>query len=162
MKVLGIIGWKNSGKTFFAQQIIKKLNHMGLKVSSIKRAHHEFEIDTPNTDSYLHRKSGAEQVIVSSSKRWAKITELNNKNEKNLDELFKELDNPDIVIVEGFKKEKHPKIEVIHSSNNEYLFKKIQNIIALVSNDLIDTDIPQFKKNEIDLIVKFILKFNNE
>ena len=61
-----------------------------------------------------------------------------------------------------FDVEKHPKIEIIHSSNNEYLFKKIQNIIALVSNDLIDTDIPQFKKNEIDLIVKFILKFNNE
>ena len=82
MKVIGIIGWKNSGKTFFAQRIIKKLTQKGINVASIKRAHHDFDIDTPNTDSYLLRKAGSKQVIVSSSKRWAKITELDNKKEK--------------------------------------------------------------------------------
>ena len=84
MKVIGIIGWKNSGKTFFAQRIIKKLTQKCINVASIKRAHHDFDIDTPNTDSYLLRKAGSKQVIVSSSKRWAKITELDNKKEKNL------------------------------------------------------------------------------
>ena len=95
MKVIGIIGWKNSGKTFFAQRIIKKLTQKGINVASIKRAHHDFDIDTPNTDSYLHRKAGSKQVIVSSSKRWAKITELDNKKEKTLEELLKELDAKD-------------------------------------------------------------------
>ena len=104
MKVIGIIGWKNSGKTFFAQRIIKKLTQKGINVASIKRAHHDFDIDTPNTDSYLLRKAGSKQVIVSSSKRWAKITELDNKKERRLEELLKELDNTDIVIVEGFKR----------------------------------------------------------
>ena len=113
MKVIGIIGWKNSGKTFIAQRIIKKLTQKGINVASIKRADHNFDIDTPNTDSYLHRKAGSKQVIVSSSKRWAKITELDNKKEKRLEELLKELDNTDIVIVEGFKKELHKKIEII-------------------------------------------------
>ncbi len=159
MKVIGIIGWKNSGKTFFAQRIIKELTQKGINVASIKRAHHDFDIDTPNTDSYLHRKAGSKQVIVSSSKRWAKITELDNRKEKRLEELLKELDNTDIVIVEGFKKELHKKIEIINQSNENYLFNEIENVIAVVSNSKLNTNLPQFKKNEIDLIVNFILKY---
>ena len=159
MKVIGIIGWKNSGKTFIAQRIIKKLTQKGINVASIKRADHNFDIDTPNTDSYLHRKAGSKQVIVSSSKRWAKITELDNKKEKRLEELLKELDNTDIVIVEGFKKEFHKKIEIINQSNENYLFNEIENVIAVVSNSKLNTNLPQFKKNEIDLIVNFILKY---
>ena len=158
MKVIGIIGWKNSGKTFIAQRIIKKLTQKGINVASIKRADHNFDIDTPNTDSYLHRKAGSKQVIVSSSKRWAKITELDNKKEKRLEELLKELDNTDIVIVEGFK-ELHKKIEIINQSNENYLFNEIENVIAVVSNSKLNTNLPQFKKNEIDLIVNFILKY---
>jgi molybdopterin-guanine dinucleotide biosynthesis protein B len=159
MKVIGIIGWKNSGKTFFAQRIIKKLTQKGINVASIKRADHNFDIDTPNTDSYLHRKAGSKQVIVSSSKRWAKITELDNKKEKRLEELLKELDNTDIVIVEGFKKELHKKIEIINQLNENYLFNEIENVIAVVSNSKLNTNLPLFKKNEIDLIVNFILKY---
>jgi len=162
MKIIGIIGWKNSGKTFFAQKIIKCLTDKGLNVASIKRAHHDFDIDQPNTDSYLHRKAGSKQVIVSSAKRWVKITELNNQKEKKLNDLLNELDNTEVVIIEGFKEELHPKIEIIHKSKNDYLFNKIQNVIALVSENILDTKIPQFKKNEIDLIVDFILKYENE
>tara|TARA_Y100000590_G_C15614020_1_gene974996 strand:- start:834 stop:1322 length:489 start_codon:yes stop_codon:yes gene_type:complete len=162
MKIIGIIGWKNSGKTFIAQQIIKKINQRGMNVSSIKRAHHDFDIDKPNTDSYLHRKAGSIQVIVSSSNRWAKITENINKKEKTLNELLNELDNTDIVLVEGFKNENHPKIEIVNESKNDYLFNSFQNIIALVSNQKIDSNLPQFKKNEIDLILDFILKYKDE
>ena len=158
MKVIGIIGWKNSGKTFFAQRIIKKLTQKGINVASIKRAHHDFDIDTPNTDSYLLRKAGSKQVIVSSSKRWAKITELDNKKEKKLEELLKELDNTDVVIVEGFKKELHKKIEITNQSNEDYLFNEVENVIAVVSDNKLNTSLPQFKKNEIDFIVNFILK----
>ena len=162
MKIIGIIGWKNSGKTYLAQKIIKKLNEKGLSVSSIKRAHHDFDIDKPDTDSYLHRKSGSKQVIVSSAKRWAKITELNDEKEKTLPELLNELKKIDIVIVEGFKKEMHPKIEIINSSKSEYLFKQIKNVVAIISDERLSIPIPQFKKNEIDLIVEFILKIPNE
>ena len=162
MKVIGIIGWKNSGKTYLAQKIIKKLTQKGLNISSIKRAHHNFDIDIPNSDSYLHRQSGSTQVIISSSKKWAKITELNNKKEKTLIELLNELENTDIVIVEGFKKEKHPKIEIIEDPEKKYLFKTTKNVIAVISNASLNTKIPQFKKNEIDLIIEFILKFKNE
>ena len=162
MKVIGIIGWKNSGKTYLAQKIIKKLTQKGLNISSIKRAHHNFDIDIPNSDSYLHRQSGSKQVIISSSKKWAKITELNNKKEKTLIELLNELESTDIVIVEGFKKENHPKIEIIEDPEKKYLFKTTNNVIAVISNVSLNTKIPQFKKNEIDLIIEFILKFKNE
>ena len=80
--------------------------------------------------------------------------------EKNLSELLDELHNIDIVIVEGFKNEKHPKIEIIHETNTNYLFKKIKNVIALVSDEKIDSKIQQFKKNEIDIIVDFIFEYN--
>ena len=162
MKIIGIIGWKNSGKTFFVKNIISKISGMGINVSSIKRAHHNFEIDKPNTDSYIHRKSGSMQVIISSSNRWAKITELKKEKEKTLDYLLNELDKTDLVIVEGFKDEKHPKIEIINEQSNNFLYKSHKNVIALVSDIKLDTSIPQFKKHQIDLIVKFILKYNNE
>ena len=162
MKVIGIIGWKNSGKTFFIQKIIKTLCKRGLKVSSIKRAHHYFDIDKPNTDSYLHRKAGSKQVIVSSSKRWAKIVELYGSKEKQLDQLISQFENIDIVIVEGFKNENHPKIEIINNplKPSTFMFTKFNNIVALIS----DTPIPgysqlQFKKSEIKKVVQFILNY---
>ena len=162
MKVIGIIGWKNSGKTYFAQQIINKLSKKGLRIGSIKRAHHDFEIDKPNTDSYLHRKAGSQKVIISSSKRWVKITELAKDKEMKLNDLLSEMSKVDIVIVEGFKNDKHPKIEVLHESNSDYLYKKVKNVIALIVDKEINTQIPQFNKNEINLIVEFIDKYNEQ
>ena len=159
MKICGVVGWKNSGKTFLAQKLISYFNEKELIVSSIKHAHHDFDIDKPNTDSYLHRQAGSQQIIISSSKRWAKITELKKSKEKTLYELIAELNTSDIVIVEGFKKELHKKIEIINQSNENYLFNEIENVIAVVSNSKLNTNLPQFKKNEIDLIVNFILKY---
>ena len=118
MKICGIVGWKNSGKTFFARELISFFTHQKLKVASIKHAHHNFDIDKPNTDSFLHRRAGSQQVIISSSKRWAKISELNKSNEKTLYELIDELNSPDIIIVEGFKNEKHAKIEIIKDDSD--------------------------------------------
>ena len=103
MKIIGIVGWKNSGKTFFASRIIKKLKSKNLNVASIKHAHHEFDVDQKNTDSYIHRQSGSSQVIISSSRRWVKMTEISNSKEKSLNELINELSPADIVIVEGYK-----------------------------------------------------------
>ncbi len=158
MKLVGIVGWKNSGKTYFVSQIIRILKSKNIRVASIKHAHHDFDIDHENTDSYIHRASGSSQVIVSSSKRWAKITELNNSDEKTLNELISELSDTDIVIIEGFKNENHPKLEVIKKGNNNFLFNEISNIQAIITDEKINTDLKQFKKNEINNIVNFILK----
>ena len=162
MKVFGIIGLKNSGKTYFVKKIITKLRLLNFKVASIKHAHHDFDIDHPNTDSYMHRLAGSEQVIISSSKRWAKIVEINNSKEKSLNYLLKELDKPDFVIVEGFKSESHFKIEVIKDSADtaSYLFKDLKNIIAVISDTNINSfNHRQFRKNQIDEIIKFILNY---
>ena len=158
MKIVGIVGWKNSGKTYFVSKIINKLKIKNYRVASIKHAHHEFDIDHKDTDSYIHRKAGSTQVIVSSSKRWVKITELDNSSEKTLDYLINQLTNVDIVIVEGFKNYDHPKIEIIKTEKNEYLFNKIKNIKAVISDKKIETNLKQFKKKEIDNIVNFILE----
>tara|TARA_B100000427_G_scaffold327503_1_gene338413 strand:- start:5284 stop:5781 length:498 start_codon:yes stop_codon:yes gene_type:complete len=160
MIIFGIIGWKNSGKTHLVQKIISAINSKKLNVASIKHAHHSFDIDQPGTDSYLHRQSGADQVIISSANRWAKITELKTLPEKKLSELVSEINSADVVIVEGFKNENHPKIEIIKEPDDEssYIFKKITNVVALVSDKNINSfENKQFKKNEINEIVNFIL-----
>lgn len=153
----GIVGWKNSGKTFFAQKLIDYFIKKNFTVASIKHAHHNFEIDQPGTDSFLLRQAGSQQVIVSSSSRWVKIEELKNKNEKNLEFLLKELNSPDIVIIEGFKNESHPKIEIIKEDSNDYLFLKLKNVIGIISDKKIDSTITQFKRTEIANIAKHIL-----
>ncbi len=158
MKIVGIVGWKNSGKTYFASKIIKKLKIKNYRVASIKHAHHEFDIDHKETDSYIHREAGSSQVIVSSSKRWVKITELNNSKEQSLYDLLGQLSETDIVIVEGFKNDDHPKIEIIKTGYDEFLFNKISNVRAVISDEKINTDLKQFKENEIDNIVNFILE----
>ena len=162
MIIFGIIGWKNSGKTYFAQKIISGLTKLNLKVASIKHAHHEFDIDQPNTDSFLHRKAGSKQIIISSSKRWAKIYELKDSSEKKLYELINELENPEVVIVEGFKNENHPKIEIIKDSQDRssFIFNNFNNIVALITDIRIDSfPFSQFKKNQIKQIVEFILNY---
>ena len=162
MKVFGIVGLKNSGKTYLVKKIISKLVSLNLRIASIKHAHHDFEIDQPNTDSYMHRQAGSEQVIISSSKRWAKIIELKNAKEKHLTELINELDKHDIVIVEGYKNENHIKIEIIKNPSNSssYLFKNIKNVIALISDIKIDSfNNKQFNKDQVTEIVKYILNY---
>ncbi len=163
MIVCGIVGWKNSGKTYFAQKLIKYFSSKNYKVASIKHAHHNFEIDKPDTDSYLHRKAGSQEVIISSSKKWAKIKELGKKNEKSLKELLNELENPDIVIVEGYKLDSHPKLEIVSNSNKEYLFNKVKNVRCLITEKNIDSPLPQFNLKQINKVAEFILKeLNNE
>ena len=157
MKICGIVGWKNSGKTFFAQKLIEYFVKQKLNVASIKHAHHDFDIDKPGTDSFLHRQAGSQQIIVSSSKRWAKISELNTSKEKTLYELINELNKPDIVVVEGFKKENHPKIQIV-DKDLKYINKEINNVIAIVSDELQDTSNPVFKKNDSVSLIEFIIK----
>ena len=162
MIICGIVGWKNSGKTYFAQKLINYFNSKNFKVASIKHAHHEFDIDKPNTDSYLHRKAGSQEILVSSSKRWVKIVELRGAEERKLSDLLNELDSPDIVIIEGYKNESHPKLEIIKEDTKDYLFTRLNTITGIVSDKKIDTLIPQFKKENIDSVVEHILNNHNK
>ena len=156
-KIIGIVGLKDVGKTHYASLIIKLLVKRGFKIGSIKHAHHEFDIDKPGTDSFKHREAGSSQVVISSSARWAKIIENKNMKEKNFDQLIKEFQEVDIIVVEGFKKENHPKIEIM-GKGLKNINKEINNIIAIVSDELLDTSIPVFKKNDNERLVEFIIK----
>ena len=156
-KIIGIVGFKNVGKTFIASQIITSLVSKGYKVGSIKHAHHTFDIDRPGTDSFKHRAAGSIQVVISSSKRWAKIVENYPKEEKKLGELIDEFVDIDIIVIEGFKKEDHPKI-LIADKDSKHIDLNIKNVIAMISDNMNNLDIPIFKKNNIENIVEFIIK----
>ena len=155
-KVVGIVGWKDVGKTFFVTEVINLLVKKGYKVGTVKHAHHDFDIDKPGTDSFKHRKSGASEVIISSSKRWAKITEHKNNNEKKLNELVREFINVDLIIVEGFKRENHPKIEII-SQNSKFVNNEIKNVVAIVADQKIKSNIPLFMRNDVESLTEFII-----
>ena len=164
MKIICIVGIKNSGKTFYVQKLIEYFKKKNLKVASIKHAHHNFDIDYQNTDSFKHRKAGSDQVIVSSSKRWAKITELKDQNEKKLVNLINELDKTDVIVVEGFKNENYPKVEIVKDPDDSslFLFPKLKNVIAIISEKYIETEIKQFRKDQINLVANYILDQRDE
>src|SRR5690348_12632939 len=119
MKVIGFAGWSGAGKTTLLTRLIPHLIAKGLRVSTLKHAHHEFDVDVPGKDSWRHREAGAAEVLVSSGKRWALMHELRGADEPKLPELLARMSPVDLVIVEGFKRELHPKIEVYRAANGK-------------------------------------------
>jgi molybdopterin-guanine dinucleotide biosynthesis protein B len=135
MRVIGFAGWSGSGKTTLMVKLIPALTARGLSVSTLKHAHHSLEIDKPGKDSYLHREAGAREVLVASASRWALMHELRDEDEPRLADLLSRLSEVDLVIVEGFKREAHAKIEVHRAEvGKPFLFPEDRNIIALVSD----------------------------
>ena len=118
-KVFGITGWKNSGKTTLVEALVRKLTGRGYRVSTIKHAHHAFDIDVPGKDSYRHREAGAHEVIVASGQRWALMHELRGAVPPSLSSLIGRLGDCDLLLVEGFKRDAHPKIEVLRALGSE-------------------------------------------
>ncbi|MEP0322111.1 MULTISPECIES: molybdopterin-guanine dinucleotide biosynthesis protein B [Hyphomicrobiales] len=110
--VVGVTGWQNSGKTTLVTKLIGELRRRGYRVASVKHAHHDFDIDHEGTDSYRHRAAGASEVLLVSARRWALIHELGKEREPSLDEILRKLAPSDFVVVEGYKREPIPKIEV--------------------------------------------------
>jgi molybdopterin-guanine dinucleotide biosynthesis adapter protein len=119
MRVIGLAGWSGAGKTTLLARVIPVLNARGVSVSTLKHAHHAFDIDQPGKDSHTHRLAGARQVLVSSSQRWALMSELRGAAEPPLATLLGKLDPVDLVIIEGFKRDHHPKIEVFRAANGK-------------------------------------------
>lgn len=116
MRVYGIVGRKNSGKTHLVARLLQAATARGLRVSTVKHAHHAFDIDQPGKDSHTHRTAGAHEVLVASSQRWALIHEHRGRTEPGLDELLTRLEPCDLVLVEGFKAGDHPKLEVYRAA----------------------------------------------
>ena len=134
--VIGLAGWSGSGKTTLAEQLIAGLTARGLEVATIKHAHHGFDADKPGKDSYRHRAAGARQVVVSSQARSVLFTENKDHGERRLEELLDALSPADIVIVEGYKREPIPKIEIFRLATGKApLFTTDPRIIAVATDD---------------------------
>ena len=137
MKVIGLAGWSGAGKTTLLVKLIPALIGRGLTVSTLKHAHHAFDIDHPGKDSFEHRTAGASEVLVASGRRYALIHELRQEPEPPLADLLGKLSPVDLVLVEGFKRAPHPKIEVHRSINGKpFLFPDLPNVRALISDIL--------------------------
>ena len=159
MKVFGIIGWKNSGKTGLMERLVREISSRGFTVSTIKHAHHTFDIDQKGTDSFRHRVAGAQEVLLSSKNRWALIHELRTQCELNLDSLLNKLSPVDLVLVEGFKQESFLRLEAYRAENKKVPFAATGGeIIAIASNTMHPKlDLPVFDLNNTSDIATFIL-----
>jgi molybdopterin-guanine dinucleotide biosynthesis protein MobB len=160
MHVFGITGWKNSGKTTLVVKLVSHLAALGYKVSTIKHAHHAFDIDQPGRDSFQHREAGATEVLVSSVNRWALIHELRNENEISLNDVLSKLTPVDLVLIEGYKHDEHPKLQVYRPDvNKEVMLGNIPNIVAIASNQPLQSTVPVLNLNNIEEVADFILRF---
>ena len=158
MKIFGFAGYSGSGKTTLIEQLIPLFVARGISVSLIKHAHHTFEIDQPGKDSYRHRKAGCSEVLVSSSQRWALMHELRGAPEPALAALVERLSPCDLVLVEGFKREAMPKLEVYRAIVGEPLIHPHdRNIVGVASDVRLDTTLPQFDLDAPDAIADFVL-----
>jgi molybdopterin-guanine dinucleotide biosynthesis protein B len=158
MKVIGLAGWSGAGKTTLLSRIIPHLLGQGLRVSVIKHAHHSFDVDVPGKDSWVHRQSGAEEVLVSSAKRWALMHELRGAAEPLLPELLAKMSPVDLVVVEGFKSEPHRKIEVHRAANGKpLLFPDDPAIAGIASDAAVETTLQVAHLDDIPAIAAMML-----
>jgi molybdopterin molybdotransferase len=159
MKVFGVVGWKNSGKTGLVERLVSELISRGFSVSTVKHAHHSFDVDQPGRDSYRHRAAGARQVLLSSRMRWALMTENHDQDEAEFAQLLPRLDPVDVVLVEGFKSESFPKVEAFrHETGNTLIASSDQSVRAIAANaPLPGLDIPVFALDDTGAIAEFIL-----
>lgn len=150
MKVIGLAGWSGSGKTTLLTRLIPVFQGQGLRVSVIKHAHHNFDVDIPGKDSWRHREAGAEEVIVSSANRWALMHELRGRSEPRLAELLKKMSRVDLVVIEGYKSEPHRKIEVHRAAvGKPFLFPGDPGIVGIASDEAVDSPLPVVHLDDI-------------
>ncbi|MDG3041250.1 molybdopterin-guanine dinucleotide biosynthesis protein B [Roseicyclus marinus] len=157
MRVYGVTGWKNTGKTTLTERLVAELVGQGLRISTVKHAHHATEIDHPGRDSHRHRMAGAAQVIVASPVRWALMTELRGAEEPPLADLLAHLDPCDLVLIEGYKSAPHPKIETWRkATGRDLLAPQNATIRAIASDGPLKTALPCFDLNDVAGIAAFI------
>ncbi|MBI3451627.1 MAG: molybdopterin-guanine dinucleotide biosynthesis protein B [Rhodospirillales bacterium] len=159
MKIIGLAGWSGSGKTTLMIRLIPALVARGVVVSTMKHAHHEFDVDRPGKDSYEHRAAGATEVMVSSAARWALMHELRGTPEPAPEELIAHMTPVDLLIIEGFKAHAHDKIEVHRpAAGNPLLARDDPHVVAVASDaDLPGLKVPRLNLDDIEAIVDFIV-----
>jgi molybdopterin-guanine dinucleotide biosynthesis adapter protein len=158
MRIIGLAGWSGSGKTTLITKVIPVLAGRGLKIATVKHAHHEFDIDQPGKDSWLHRAAGASEVLVASSRRWALIHELRGEPEPPLEDLLAKLSPVDLIIVEGFKRHAHPKLEVYRAAVGKPLLYPDDDCIVAIASDgaLPQAPLPALQLDDIEGIANVL------
>jgi len=158
MKVFGVTGWKNGGKTGLVERLVTEITDRGFVVSTIKHAHHSADVDHLGTDTYRHRKAGAKQVILSSPQRWAHMSELQGDHEPSLGDLIARIEGSDLVLVEGFKSEVHPKIEAFRFENGHPPLAEVNtSIVAIAAKGAIATRLPCMDLDDTSAVADFVL-----
>jgi molybdopterin-guanine dinucleotide biosynthesis protein B len=160
MRIFGLAGWSGSGKTTLMAALIPQFVSRGFTVSTVKHAHHSFDIDQPGKDSWRHRQAGAQQVMVASACRWALMTELRGAAEPSLDELIEQMSPVDLVLVEGFKRHPHPKIEVYRRALGKPLLHPDDPYVVAIAADQMQPDFsaPFLPLSDPGAIAGFVLR----
>ena len=160
MRIIGLAGWSGSGKTTLLIKLIPRLTARGLTVSTLKHAHHAFDIDQPGKDSHSHRLAGATEVLIGSANRWALVHELRGDAEPTLASLLAKLGPVDLVVIEGYKRERHPKLEVYRAAVGKPLLHPEDPAIVAVASDepLPAARIPVVDLDDVEAIADVLLR----
>jgi molybdopterin-guanine dinucleotide biosynthesis adapter protein len=158
MRIIGLAGWSGSGKTTLVTGVIPVLVKRGLKVATVKHAHHEFDTDQPGKDSWLHRQAGASEVAIVSNRRWAIVHELRDEPEPPLADILAKLSPIDLVIVEGFKRHSHPKLEVYRAAIGKPLLHPDDDCIVAIATDapLPQALVPVLRLDDLETIASVL------
>jgi molybdopterin-guanine dinucleotide biosynthesis protein B len=158
MRVIGLAGWSGSGKTTLLVKAIPRLTARGLRVSTLKHAHHSFDVDQPGKDSYAHRAAGATEVLVGAASRWALVHELRGEPEPSLGALLRRLSPVDLVVIEGYKREPHPKLEVFRAVvGKPLLHPDDPHIVAIAADSPVKATVPVIALDDVEAIVDAML-----
>ncbi|WP_299368838.1 molybdopterin-guanine dinucleotide biosynthesis protein B [uncultured Tateyamaria sp.] len=158
MRLFGVVGWKNAGKTGLMERLVTDITGRGLTVSTVKHAHHSFDVDHPGKDSFRHRAAGATEVLLASRNRFALMHELRAEDEPTLDALLAKLAPVDLVLVEGYKRDGHPKVEAHRAATgNPLIAPDDPTIRAVASDTALRLDRPVFDLDDTSAIADFIL-----
>ena len=158
MRIFGLAGWSGSGKTTLLTGLIPELVARGLSVSTIKHAHHAFDVDRPGKDSWRHREAGASEVMVASARRWALMHELRDAPEPSLDDLVAQMSPVDLVLIEGFKRHPHPKLEVHRPSlGKPLIYPEDPDVVAIAADAPLAAPIPLLPLGDPAAVADFIL-----
>lgn len=159
MRLYGVTGWKNSGKTGLMERLVAEITGRGFTVSTVKHAHHSFDVDQPGKDSHRHRQAGASQVLLSSRNRVALMTELRGAEEPPLEVLLAQLAPCDLVLIEGYKRDRHPKIEAHRAATGQPLIAPEDDTIRAVASDSAPVlDRPVFHLDDTRALADFVLR----
>lgn len=157
-RIYGVVGWKNAGKTGLMERLVSEITARGFSVSTVKHAHHTFDVDQPGKDSHRHRTAGAREVMLASGARWALMHELAQEAEPPLELLLSKLAPVDLVLVEGYKRDAHPKVEAFRAeTGNPLIAPEDVTIKAIAADSVVSSDCMVFDLNDTKAIADFVL-----